>query len=626
MWGFFFLVRMAVYGDSNKDKDIHAEALERFRESERDSSDNRANLEADIRFARLGEQWPDKIRREREEEGRPCLTVNKLNAFIRQVTNDVRQNKPAINAHPVDNGADVATAEVINGIFRSIERKSQADVAYDTAVENAAAGGVGFIEVGIDYAHDDSFEMEARIHCIEDPLRVHWDTSTRRYDSADWMYAFVSDWMDKEDFEREYPDAEPVDFEANHDNKGDWFQDDKIRVARYWCRKPVKRKLLEIEMLDPMTGQFARQAIREDKLTDLHRMFLEQGLWRVLREREVDTFTVHRYVLNGVGVCGEPEDWQGTVIPVVPVWGDVVTIGGERHARSMIRDAKDPQQMFNFWQSASTELVALAPKSPWLLEEGAIPEGMEHIWATANTRSHAYLPYKRGMNMPQRQPFAGVPAGALQESLNASDNIKATLGMFDASIGAQGNETSGRAILARQREGDVSNFHIPDNLNRALVGIGKILLEIIPSVYSQRETIRILGDDMTEKVIRLAGEGRQPGIGEDGEPETLYDLSVGQYDVTVKSGPSYSTQREETREMLVEIIRALPDAALILGPTLMEHMDFQGADKVAEQLRQLQAVKGLAAPQPGMMNVGGMPGQPPVDPMAPAPQPGAIPQ
>ncbi len=612
--------------------DIIKTALEQFRESQDGSDYNRVAAQDDIRFARMSDQWPRKVREQRVEEGRPCLTINKLPSFIRQVVNDARQNKPGIGVHPVDSGADVATAEVIGGLVRSIERGSNAEIAYDTAIDHAVTGGFGFFRIGIDYAHDDTFDMECQIQRVPNPLMVHWDISSTEFDASDWAYAFVSDFLSEDQFRARYPKADPVSWEGGlNEDAVNWTEESKLRLAEYWLRTEESRNLIMLsngdtvreDMLPKMAAEFfAAGAFELGGMVDdeqLVRNFLSAAGLQQRAIREVRAHKVKRRIINGQEVL-EEEDWPGSAIPICPVWGDEVIIDGKRHFLSMIRDAKDPQTMFNFWRSATTELVALAPRAPWLIEEGAIPKGQQGVWQTANTRSHAYLPYAKGHNMPKRETFAGVPAGALQESLNANDDMKSILGIYDASLGARSNETSGRAILARQRESDVSNFHFIDNLNRAIRYAGRCLVDIIPAVYSTRSSIRILGEDMKDKVARLAGENPDAEGG-------LYNLAVGKYDVTVRSGPSYSTQREETRETLIEIMRAVPDAAALLGDVLLDHMDFVGADKVSKRLQlllplQIQQAEGIAPP-PQTQQAGGIaPPQPmPAEPGMPGPAP-----
>ena len=495
------------------------EAQDRFTTSQEGSEANRADFYNDFKFARLGDQWPSAVKKQRQQEGRPVLVINKLPALIRAIVNESRQNKPSMKVSPVDNGADEETAQVIGGLLRSIERVSNADIAYDTAIDHSVTGGFGFFRLSIDYASEDSFALQAKIDRIPNPLMVHWDTSSTAFDASDWEYAFVSEFMNKEDYKKQYPKGSMVAFDGDtrDDSTDQWINDDNIRIAEYWCKAQEKKKLLEIAVMNPQTGKLDMQAVKEDQMPIMARKFFEDGGIdmtaqggsdkelvqafiaasgiEVRRERECSEHIVTRRIINGVEVL-EEDTWPGSMIPICPVWGDEIFVDGKRTFKSMIRDSKDSQMMFNFWRSATTELVALAPKAPWVGPKGFIPKGEESKWASANTRSHSHLEFDPAAGgAPQRQAFAGVPAGALQEALNANDDMKAITGIFDSSLGARSNETSGRAILARERQGDVSNFHFLDNLNRAIQYAGNCLLEIIPSVYSQEETIRILGED-----------------------------------------------------------------------------------------------------------------------------------
>lgn len=618
--------------------DIIREALERFEESESASQFNRAAAEEDIRFARLGEQWPDDIRRQRMLEGRPCLTINRCAPFVRQIVNEARKNTPAIKVSPVDSNADVATAEVINGLVRAIQNgRRKADIAYDTALEHAVSGGFGFFRIGIDYVSPETFDMEAYIDRIPNPLMVHWDTSTTEFDSSDWGYCFVSDFITPELFKQRYPKASPVSFDSMGDAATHWQQDERVRIAEYFLRAEKTRTLYLMsdgrtirkdQLPEIAKAAFAAGGIDlggqvdEDELTGA---FLQLNGLEIKRQREASYHEVTRRVISGVEVL-EETTWPGSVIPVLPVWGDEVIIDGRRHFRSLIRDAKDPQMMFNFWRSAATELVALAPRAPWVGPKGFVPKGQEEIWATANTRSHAYLEYEPGAGgAPQRTPFSGVPAGALQEALSAADDMKSITGIYDSALGATSNEKSGRAILARERQTGTSNFHFLDNLNRAVEAAGRVLVEIIPAVYSERQTIRVLGEDSREKVVHLTTQAGGPqGPNMDGEPE-LYNLSVGRYDVKVEAGTDYATARQETRETLIEIMRQVPGAAQLLGDIVLENMDFPGADRAAQRIAallppQIQAAEnGAPMPNPGMP-----PGVPAGQPALPAANPAPL--
>ena len=435
--------------------DVIKEALEKFEESQSGSDLNRRDAHDDIRFARLADQWPDEVKKLRKAEGRPCLTINRLPVFIRQIVNEARQNTPAIKVTPADNFADIKTAEVINGLVRAIQNgRRKADIAYDTAIEHAVSGGFGFFRIGIDYVNADTFDMEAYIDRIPNPLMVHWDVSTTEFDSSDWDYAFISDFLTPEKFKQRYPDASVVSFEGeDSEATAYWMDQDRIRIAEYFTRAEKKRKLIQLsdgrtvraDQFGTIAKGFFQQGgidlggqIDDDQAISA---FLEVNGLQARREREAAYHEVTRRIINGNEVL-EEDPWPGSVIPICPVWGDEVILDGHRHFRSLIRDARDPQVMFNFWRTASTELVALAPRAPWIVPVGSIPKGQEDTWATANTRSHAYLEYQpvQGAAAPSRQPFAGVPAGALQEALNASDDMKSITGIYDSSIGAERSE------------------------------------------------------------------------------------------------------------------------------------------------------------------------------------------
>ena len=622
------------------------EALERFRYSQDGSALSRQQALADIRFSRLGEQWDDGDVLQRRKEGRPCLTVNRLPSFIRQVVNDARQNKPSIRVHPVDSGADYDTAQVIGGLIKSIERGSNAALAYDTAIDHAATGGFGFMRVTLDYCHEDSFDMEARIERVANPFSVHWDVSSTAFDASDWDYAFVDEMITEADFKRRYPKAKH-DMSAWPEGLGEgqenWSSEKLIRVAEYFTRDEKKRKIVRLtdgrvvradQMEEP---QMIMGADGMPMMLPLKDALAMEGV-SVNGEREASYYVVKRRVMTAAEVLSE-EDWPGSMIPIAPVWGEEVIYEGRRHFRSLIRDARDPQRMLNYWRSASTELVALAPRAPWLVPTGAIPPEEMTKWETANTRSHAYLEYDPSAGRPERIMFAGMPAGALQEALNAADDMKSVTGIFDASLGARSNETSGRAIMARQREADKGTFHFIDNMSRAIQYLGKVLIEIIPSIYSTRQTIQILGDDEKLRVERVTAEAGSPPSAEDPDGK-IYNLAAGKYGVTVEVGPNYNTQRQETVASMTELFRANPASAEVLGDMYVKNMDWPGSDKAAERIQVLQFMRGMqegipypvlaelmpdiaakfpppAAPPPGMppgMPPGGMAPQPMMPP------------
>lgn len=564
---------------SSEDDDLLKEAREAFGRCEDAERDNRQTALDDIRFARAGEQWPENILKQRETEGRPALTINKLPSIIRQVVNDARQNKPSIKVHPADSGADPETAEVINGLIRNIEYASSADTAYDTATECAVSGGFGFWRVTMDYAYDDSFDMDLCIKRVSNPFSVYGDPNGREADSSDWDVAFVVDRVSKKQYEREYHDAAKVDWEDTSWTGLDdtWVTEDDVLTAEWWTREKIDKEVLLLSdgrVIDPKSLEQSEFQIA-----------LQAGMIEVVNQRTTKSCKVTQRILSGAEVLKTTE-WPGKYIPIVPVYGEEFDIEGKRYLRGLIHHAVDPQRMLNYWRTAATEMVALAPKVPYIGKKGSFKTDV-HKWNTANVKSHSYMEYD-GEVPPQRQPLdAGPAAGALQEALNASDDIKSTTGLFDASLGAKSNETSGRAIMARQREGDVSTFHFMDNMARAVRHTGRILIDLIPHVYTGERAVRVIGEDGEQKKVTVNApqEETDPKTGE--VFMRLHDLTSGKYDLVVKSGPSFTTRREEAAMQMTEMIRAFPEAAPIVGPELAKNLDWPGADKIAEKMEKM---------------------------------------
>jgi hypothetical protein len=573
--------------------EILKEAREAFELAADHEAENRREALDDLRFARLGEQWPDQVQRDRELDGRPCLTINRLPAFIRQVVNDARLNKPAIVCHPVDDAADPATAEVFNGLIRQIEQSSDAHVAYDTALDFAVTGGLGYFRINTRYARDDAFEQDIVVERVANPFSIYGDPNSTAADSSDWNTAFVVDSLPKGAFAARWKGADAVDWTADAYaglSGGPWLDGDQVMVAEYWRREPVTRTILALS--DGQTIEL--ELYRKQKA-----MFDQLGVSVVGRPRSVASHKIIQRIMTGAEVL-ETIEWAGRYIPIVPVYGEEIHVDGRRRLRGLVRDAKDAQRMFNYWRTTSTELVALAPKAPFIGRKGAF-ESDAAKWATANTQTHAYLEYD-GPEPPIRQGYAGPPAGAMQEALLASDDMKSIMGLHDASLGARSNETSGRAIMARQREGDISTFHYIDNLSRSIRHAGRILIDLIPKVYSTARVVRLLGPGGEPAVLpvnrkfqglAVDGQGRMQQI------ERIFDLGVGRYDLTVRSGPSFTSRREEAATQMIELIRAYPPAAPVIGDLLARNLDWPGADQIAQRLGALLPAQ-LRGPPPEM--------------------------
>lgn len=548
--------------------------------------DNQKCAADDLRFARLGEQYPEGIKRDREKDNRPCLTYNKMPAFIRQVVNDARQNKPSIKVHPQDSVADPEVAEIYNGLIRNIETVSDADVAYDTAIEQAVTTGFGFWRINTDYTSDDTFEQDIVIERVANQFTVYPDPDSQEADSSDWNSCWIITSMNKDDFEAEYPDAEKLDWDADYVDCPEGFgcDGDSVVVAEWWTRERVTKEIVALSDGTVLAVDDVKRRAAELDAT---------GVMVVGEPRQVPSFKVRQRIMTGAEVLKD-EEWAGRYIPIVPVYGDeVIDENGKRHYRSLIRDAKDSQVMFNLMRTTGIEMLALQPKIPFIGEEGAFDT--DPNWALANSESLPYLEYAKGTAMPQRQPLPTHFSAAFQEALAANDDMKSIIGIHDASLGAKGNETSGKAILARQREGDVSTFHFIDNLSRAIRHGGRIIMDLIPKVYSTERIIRTLGEDESVGTAQIAKTGQPVMEEQDDRGEAIakvYDLTVGKYDLTVSAGPNYTTRREEIRETLMTAAAQGGDqVAAVLLPRIAKMLDIPEAEEIAAELDFLNPAK-----------------------------------
>lgn len=556
---------MASYSD-----DKLTEIREAFQMCEEAEAQNRDMAMDDLQFGRSGLQWPEEVKRQRERDRRPCLTVNRMPTFIRQIVNDARMNKPSIKCHPVDSNADVETAKILNGLIKQIEVNSSADAAYSKAIDDAVSMGFGYFRVDVDFAQDDTFERDIKIERIMNPFSVYRDPRSTAVDSSDWNMCFVTELLTHDEFEASYPDAEKVDFASQSYEQRDnlWYTEDTIRVAEYWTREEVDREIVLLT-----DGQ-----ILDNDVFEAQRDILEMSGILPVQSRTTKSMKVKQCVATGSEILSEI-DWAGKYIPIIPVYGEEVVVGENRSFHSLIHFAKDSQQMYNFWRTAAAELVALAPKAPFIGPVGAFNTDQAK-WSTANSTNHAFLEYDGGQ-APTRQPFAGVPAGAIQEALNSSDDMKSVIGM--TSLGNMEKEISGKGISARQRENDVGTYHFIDNLSRAIRHTGRIIVDLIPSVYTEARVLRIIGEDDTPQMA-MVNQMTQV----DGEPEPrMYDLTTGKYDVVVKLGPSHSTQRQEAADQMMLLVQQFPQAAPVIGDLIAKNLDWPGAQEMGERLQKL---------------------------------------
>jgi Phage P22-like portal protein len=564
---------------SGSDEAILKEARERFEYHDSVDNENRRAAREDTEFVWIrGKQWPDQIRNERDAADRPWLEINQLPQFISQVVNDQRQGRPGINIAPASGDASEKVAEILQGMIRHIEYESNAEAAYDSAFAHAVTGGRGYWRVCSEYEGAKSFDQCLTVKRIPDPQSVRIDPDYQDPDAGDICWAFVTETVQKDEFHKRWPKADAVSFDyAGDSDIALWYDGaDKIVIADYYRKVETKRKL--VVMNDGAVGW-------KDELPKV----LPPGV-EIVRERDADDCKVEWFKIAGGEQILEQYEWPGKFIPVVMCVGDEIMVDGKRLFQGLIRRARDVQTMYNFWQTAATELIALAPRSPWVAAHGQL-EGFENDWQASNRRNIAVLEYNpitaagTVMAAPQRTQFAGIPTGIVEQANQCKQDLRATIGIYDPSLGNRSNETSGRAILAREKQGDTATFHFVDNLTRAIALTGRIMVDLIPHYYDTERVVGMIDVEDEAKMVKV--NERVPAPFDLAQAIVLNDLSVGRFAVTVEAGPSYATKRQESADSMMQFIQAYPPAAAIAGDLIAKNMDWPGSEQIANRLKLL---------------------------------------
>lgn len=586
---------------------IIKEVREAIDQSYQHDRDNREQAIEDLRFT-AGFQWSDAARQERR--GRPMITINRSGQFLRQVSNPIRQNMPTLKVEP-DSDEQRAMSDVVNGLLRRIQYNSSAGHVYASAVEHMVACGIGWFRVTTDYLDDDTFDQEILIKRVFDPLSVYPDPAAREPDRSDMGWCVVSTVMPRETFKKRYPKAGLASVDPPSNGGGGslitWNTSDYVRVAEFWKREERTKTLALLR-----DGQMVELTSMGQKQLA---MLKEQGL--IVNTRQAKDYEVKMHLVGGEDVLDDEYECPCSWIPLIPVIGAEIPLEDGVYRHGIIRFQREPQQLHNYFMSVAAETLGQQPKSPYLVTANMIKR-FKGLWDNANRDATPYLPYDPDPQAPSAAPSRieppPIPSGLIQMAQMLSDDMKSTTGIYDAALGNRSNETSGVAIGARVQQGEQATFHFVDNLEHSLEHLGRILLDMIPDVYDTERTLKIRGEDDTEKSITI----NQTVMEFEGQPIKLNDLSETAFkSVRVVLGPSYASKRQEALQNLLQLVQAVPAIAQVGGDIIARNLDFDGADQLAERLKAVLPPQVLQIENPEAA-------QPPPDPMAEMQQQGAM--
>jgi hypothetical protein len=554
-----------------------------------------------------GYQWPQGYWLARMADQRPALTINETRQHCLLVINDAKQNKPSIKVRPVGDGASYEAAEVIEGVIRHIEYQSNAHVAYDTATETQVKIGVGYWRVTTRYVSEMSFDQDIFIERIADAFSCYIDPDCAEKDCSDAKFAFVFCDMPRTEFDEAYPQYKDDAGRAALGNESSWYGEDTVRICEYWRRYDVADKL--IAYTDP---KGARATVLDSQLTPELTEYLRSKT--DTRVRQVTRQQVEWFKILGNRAV-ERREWPGKYLPVVRVVGEDSVIEGRLDRKGHVRALRDPQRMYNYWTSAAVEAVALQSKVPWIGPVEAF-EGRENIWERANRENFAFLAYNgRDENgQPIPAPTRPEPPQMAQAYISgmqiASQEMQSVTGQFQAQQGREGNETSGKAINARQRQSDTATYHYVDNLAIGIRYTGRIILDLIPKIYDTPRMLRVIGEDGTNSLVSLDPSqakdyAKQRKAHAEAAEQIVINPTVGTYDVQADIGPAYATRRQEAFNAIVQVLQGAPTLINSIGDLLFKNSDFPAADEIADRMRRMvpAALTG-DGPTPEMQQLG----------------------
>lgn len=592
---------------SDEPKTLLEQAKAHFKRAVEAEKAQRSRERDDLRFQVPELQWDEAARAARrgdfQSPPRPIFSVSKIDQPIQLVMNQQRSARLGVQIHPVSEDATDDTAEVIQGLYRHIERDSNAQDARSWAFDRACKAGRGVYRIVTEYDEDGGhpFDQKIVIKRLLHQESVYFDPSATEADFKDANWAFVASWVSKEEFRRMYPNAETqgmeqADFRDEAQEAPEWVRDEDYMVAEYFYKVRDAETAYELEDGSIVNAE------------------PEEGV-AVLRARTIERVRVKWAKLTGVEVL-EEGDWNGKYIPLVPVIGrELQPFDDERRWVGMINPAKGGQKLYNHAAVTLAERMAMEPKTPFIGYEGQF-EGHEEKWNNINVRNYPYVEAKamtldgKPAPLPQRAQLDQSGVSIAMLVLREADSfIQSTTAIHDPSLGRiENKERSGKAILALQQQADAGTGHYIQNLaDISMICEANIVMDLIPAIYDRAGRVaRILRgeEEKSETVIlnrpfvRNQATGRPTAALPQVDPRTgapmpqpkakEYNLRAGRYSVSVTIGKSYQTRLQQGAEEIGELLTAKPELLPIIGDIYFKFRDSPGSAEIAERLRKLR--------------------------------------
>lgn len=531
------------------DKVLLKEATARFKQAHEAHKDNFDNCGIVQDFI-AADQWPQGIKAARVADDRPCLTLDHLKQYVRHVVNSGLMQSRDVRVLAMSGEADDKVGEVLAGMIRQITQTSTAKVAYETGLRHSCQVGFGYWRVKVQPIPKSDGLNEITVRKIKEPRMVLMDPFCDYPDARDAEYGFVMVKLTTDEFKKQYPKAVEKGAKSWHQmdssNMLPWIGEGSMVVAEYYFRD-------------------ADGTMR----------------WAILCPDVVLSQGVH----------------HGDIMPIIRVVGEEYEHNGKERYRGMIDDsAMDAQRAYNYSSSAFIEAVALAPLSPFVAAAGQI-EQFKSEWNDAHKTPRSvlrYTPMAVGgvvVPPPQRSQPAGIPAGWQGMMTNLIADTQMIMGLAQPSVAGTGGSPvqSGAGINAQQAPGEINTFHFHEHWHMAIEQTGRVILAMIPHVYTMPQAVKITGEDGVIKTAMINPQQKQT-VNETMDAmqkvlSTSYNPSLGRYDAVISTGPSSASKKMEASKLLMTVVNADPSIMQKAGDLVVASLDMAGADVLSKRLK-----------------------------------------
>jgi len=563
--------------------DLHKEIVTKYDSSFSIERDQRDLALEDLQFAHVaGSMWDDN---NAQESDRPRFEVNRVFHPINQIVGEQRQNRISMKVR-AENDRDKDTADILDGMIRSIENESNFNAIKDTAFKEMVTGGIGAWGVMTEY-REGTFEQAIKIKSIVSAASsVFYDPSATDVLKRDAAWMITTQDIDRKTFEKTFPDATISGLsEYNLGSLLAWQTRDVIRIGEYWVKVPVTKDLAL--MSDGSVLEMTKET--KSVIDELAAQNIT-----IVKERKEKSHTVVMYKFSSSEILEGPNEWASKYIPIVPFFGYAINIGGQQVYQGIVRNAKDSSRIYNYATSQAIETSALTPKDPyWLTPEQAKGhESQLRNFTTSNSPFLLYNPDSESPGPPARTGAPSVQQALILQIQQADMDIQNTTGLHNSSLGRDETDKSGVAILALNEQGNLSTFELRDSLVKAVEHTGRILIDLIPKIIDTERDIGLIAEDGQ---ISSTTVNQQVLDTQTGQVVTLNDLSTGDFDVVSTSGPSFATKRSEGLNLLTRLAEN-PQFSQISADLIAKSIDFDFSEELTKRLRKQMLEAGLVEP------------------------------